>query len=206
MIKFHCPKCGRHVGFKVGIPGKQVTCPSCKRAVVIPASATGISAKAEPDASGRASESREPVGGETPSAGSFGAAPATAAVPVVKPHNPQHSRVTHRTSRVTIPDYRGVKFLGGLFWAFGILHWVAALVVAVGTVITGSSQGSRSPQPVKQSGLQWQGPDFSQLLMGLAVAVLIMVLGFILVGFGQLFFCIRDQTRNSFYLRRLQNP
>lgn len=205
MIKFHCPKCGRKVGFKVGIPGKQVTCPNCKRTVTIPKSATGISARTGPDAGGRAGESREPVGRETPPAGSSGAAPA-AAVAVAKPHNPQQSRAAHRPPHLTIPDYKGVKFLGGLFWAVGILHWVMAAIVAVGTIVGAISQGSRPPQPVEQTGFQWQGPDLWQLLMGLAVAVLIMVLGFILVGFGQLFFCIRDQTRNSFYLRRLQNP
>ena len=207
-MKLNCLQCGAVLNVPDRAAGKRIRCPKCQHEFRAPA--TGLPAKTEPDAGGGTEESSDrPQVSPSGSSSDIGLEPAPNLALEELASDVQSPRSAPRVSRgrrigplsklpVEIPNYSGVKFLGYVFWVLGVLLWV----LAAGIVITACSKTS-PPKIVEEPGFYWQGPDFGQMLIVLAVAAFLTVLGFTSVGFGQLFFCIRDQTRNSFYLRRL---
>jgi hypothetical protein len=103
---------------------------------------------------------------------------------------------------IEAPNYGGVKFIGRLYEICGYILCVLGCIVILlslvsliaGAVAT-SGHGSAGSAIV---GLLGVGG-----LVGAIYGALLMLLGICEIGAGQLFYCVRDMARNSFYLQRL---
>jgi hypothetical protein len=89
-----------------------------------------------------------------------------------------------------VPAYSGIKFIGYLFMLCGLLCWGIGVPWLISIVVRALSSGD-SDVMLLMGGI------------GLPVGAGLFILGFVQIGMGQLFLCIRDMARNSFHLRRL---
>ena len=98
---------------------------------------------------------------------------------------------------VKIPNYGGVKFLGAVYtllgWITCVVGGIIFLVVAVVTVAA-IAQGEQPGREIV--------PGVFMGVVGLWWGAATVLVGLMQIGFGQLFYCIRDMAQNSFYLQR----
>jgi len=197
MIQLTCSQCGSNLGVTDKMAGKKGKCPKCGKMNVIPYPDD----KPPPEEQQDGSSLRDL------------AAAASNASPLPNVHRPASTSVhgqpsrSRRRSSANPPNYTGVKFIGYLFIGLGVLLWIVGVVILIKALTTPSESGvhditATSPgQTVVRT--VWTGPGGEQVIFGVIVAIFFGIHGFILVGIGQLFFCIRDMAQNSYYLRRL---
>jgi len=186
MIPFNCTNCGQGLSAAEKQAGKTAKCPHCGASVVVPGPAASLRKEAAEAIYGKAPARDEPAvdlrrdGPPAPSQrlAASGIHPASA-----RPASP-------RVHAVEPPSYGGVTFIGSLFCVLGALRWGVGAIVLLVLVAA-----------AVKSGDAWVA--FAAGTTGLVIGVLLLVAGFVLVGLGQVFFCVRDLARNSFWLRRL---
>jgi hypothetical protein len=103
------------------------------------------------------------------------AEPERSPAPLSSPASPKRPRV---------PRYNGVLFLGTLYMVLGGIACIGGAIV-LGIGLTHTSEG------------------MAVLMTRLTVGLPLIIAGLMLIGFGQLFYCIRDMAQNSFCLRDL---
>ncbi|MCK4624458.1 MAG: hypothetical protein KAV00_04045 [Phycisphaerae bacterium] len=204
MIQLTCSQCGSNLRVTDKMAGKKGKCPKCGKMNVIPCPDDKPPPEEQQDGSSlrdlaaAASKASSP----TPLPNVAPAAHQPASTPV----HGQSSR-SRRQSSENPPNYTGVKFIGYLFIGLGVLLWIAGMVILIKSLTTPSESGmhditTTSPgQTVVRT--VWTGPSGDQVMSGVIMAILCGILGFIFIGVGQLFSCIRDMAQNSYYLRRL---
>jgi len=120
-----------------------------------------------------------------------GGSPADAAI-LAELRSLNHTLNTRKKRQIQIPDYSSVKTLALIYRVLGGIS--AALgIFLIGLAFAGLPESRSLPEA--------QGVEFVGALVGGGAMILS---GLILVGFGELFLCIRDSSRNSFYLKRIQ--
>ncbi len=93
------------------------------------------------------------------------------------------SRSTASVEQLRIPSYSGVAVIAVLYQVLGVLSMAIGVVLAV---------------------LSFTREDTRMTAFDIMVIVILLINGLVLIGFGEVFSCIRDSSRNSFYLKRLQ--
>lgn len=88
-----------------------------------------------------------------------------------------------------IPSYFGVSLIGTCFVIFGVL---TTILGGIGIVLSIMGTNNQSPERVSGSAVGLGAFTFGLIILG----------GLFQIGFGQLFYCIRDMARNTFYLRK----
>jgi Na+-translocating ferredoxin:NAD+ oxidoreductase RnfE subunit len=89
-----------------------------------------------------------------------------------------------------MPRYAGVAFIGGLYQVLGIVCGLGGIAVIVISLFAESDR-SRSSAISSVVGVG-----------GVVSGLGLVLIGFVIIGIGQLFDCVRDMARNSFQLHR----
>ena len=176
MIQLTCPHCQAVLKVSDDKAGRMGKCPKCQARITVPAA--------------EASSWDEPASAPQPEPALDVGEQVRMAVGA-----PDWNRL-QGPKRLYIPNYGGVKFLGTLYT---ILGWITCavgvivfLVMAIGSLGAGIKADSSGGAILAAGGM-----------MGLLLGAAIVLAGLMQVGFGQLFYCIRDMARNSFYLRNM---
>ena len=98
-----------------------------------------------------------------------------------------------------MPNYGGVKFLGTLYVVLGWLICIAGVIIFLASVMAALAASTRA-ETAKEATAMMAGGGLAGLFSG----GVMFFGGLILIGSGQLFYCVRDMARNSFLLRPMR--
>jgi hypothetical protein len=90
---------------------------------------------------------------------------------------------------IRIPEYYGVKYIGTIIALQGYAIIALSVVFGLFVMVAGLSEDGEK--------------RIAYILLSLALLFYGVSWGFIVVGIGQLFYCMRDIAQNTFFLRRL---
>jgi len=188
MIRYKCPHCRTAIETEESLSGKQDTCPECGKVHTVPLSKEDLAKQkaAEKErrrAASQAEQERKRAAVEAERVRIQAQRQVLASAPSV-PHQslpPQGPQPSQQPP----PEYGGVKTLAVVYAALGMMAVTVGLLGLCAVIITA---GDRERSTVTTA-------------VGIGSALFIVLSGVMLIGFGQLFECIRDIARNSFHLR-----